>query len=97
MKIVNQSDIDATWRCYEEWDLLAEKTVSANGGKFSYDPPNASGQYNVNFWIGGDPTAHNPKAVNVPAGEIVVLGGSKGKYQVYVGSYPATSEGYQVG
>jgi hypothetical protein len=83
MQIVNQSDIDATWRCYDEkWALLAENTVSANGGKAFYDPPNASGQYRVNFWIGGNPGGtNNPPWVNVPAGGGRNLAGIQGRIQ----------------
>jgi hypothetical protein len=92
MLIVNQSDVDATWRCYDQkwvWIGGYYNTISANGGKSFYDPPDASGQYTVVFGVPGR-QANFPDTVGsgrgkVPAGETVFLMGSKGAYQVMVG------------
>ena len=44
MDIVNKSDTDASWFCYNsynsaKWVALGSGDLSANGGSFSYQPP----------------------------------------------------------
>ena len=61
MNIVNEANVDASWFCYNSDDAaqtfaLASGDLSANGGKFSYDPPkNATGRYHVKFTVKGVP------------------------------------------
>jgi hypothetical protein len=53
MEIINESDVDAAWFCYNSNDTLraiplTEGNVGANGGRASYNPPNnATGAYQV--------------------------------------------------
>jgi hypothetical protein len=53
MEIINESDEDATWFCYNSDDqvrriAMKQGDLSANGGKASYNPPNnATGVYYV--------------------------------------------------
>jgi hypothetical protein len=55
MDIVNKTDIDVSWFCYNSYDgfegiALASGDLSANGGGYAYQPPNnATGLYFVRF------------------------------------------------
>jgi len=57
MQIVNESDRDMTWWCYNSNDAVREFTltggkgdISANGGRASFNPPsNETGFYYVQF------------------------------------------------
>jgi hypothetical protein len=59
MEIVNESDQEVTWWCYNSddqvrWVAMKEGNLAANGGKTSYDPPsNATGAYYVKFTVKG--------------------------------------------
>jgi hypothetical protein len=87
MLIVNESNTDASWFCYNSNDrdraiALASGDLSANGGSFTYDPPeNATGKYYVQFTVKG--------GIGGPGGRVfggdaltargkIVLRGSKG-------------------
>ena len=59
MLIVNNSDTDVTWWCYNSDDgvqaiTLKQGDLSANGGRVSYDPPNnTTGKYKLKITVPG--------------------------------------------
>jgi hypothetical protein len=96
MRFFNQSDVDATWRCYYEKSAVIDGygNISANGGTSSFDPPDASGRYTVVFDVPSKEAKGLPRTLSsghnkVSADEVVSLMGSKGAYEVVVG------QGYQ--
>ncbi len=99
MNIVNHSDIDVTWRCYDapafQDQRLIAKGKLAPGERYSFEPHKVdSGSYSVWLHDAGDKVLGIGDAT---ASETVVLKGAKGAYQAYFGRYPAETEGYQAG
>jgi hypothetical protein len=98
MEIINESDQDATWWCYNSDDtvqLVAMKSadVPANGGRSSYDPPqNATGKYYVLITVKGGGGTMYPGPVGsgtlghatVPRNGTILVEGSCG-YEVVRG------------
>lgn len=65
MQIMNESDRDVTWWCYNSDDWLREHTSSggrgdlAKGGRASFNPPsNETGYYYVQFTLKGGHLPH---------------------------------------
>ncbi|MGH6920040.1 MAG: hypothetical protein ACREJ0_20315 [Geminicoccaceae bacterium] len=113
MLIVNDSDTDASWFCYNSDDgiraiALASGDLSAKGGRFSYSPPNnRTGEYTVEFTRKGG-AGHRPdepssdyffgRAWSVgQSGQTVRLTGSLGNHGVSVSKGEATGTGYPIG
>ncbi|MGH6919901.1 MAG: hypothetical protein ACREJ0_19615 [Geminicoccaceae bacterium] len=96
MEIVNDSDQDVTWFCYNSNDLfktfhMAAGDVPANGGRISYDPKsNATGQYYMKITVkgGGGGTVFVPSGTlghtTVPRNGAILVKGSC-EYQVVRG------------
>lgn len=69
MEIVNKSDTDASWFCYNsydgaKWVALGSGDLAARGGSFSYQPPkNDSGLYFVRFTHKGGARRRHHQAV----------------------------------
>jgi hypothetical protein len=96
MQIVNESDKDVTWWCYNSNDLIREGTlwegkgnISAGGGRASYNPPsNETGFYYVQFTvIDGHWKPSNQwtyaRCPRVPGDETLIFKGSC-RYEVIV-------------
>src|SRR5262245_21164077 len=84
MEIVNKSDIDVSWFCYNsyddvKWIALGSGDLSAKGGSLSYQPPkNSTGNYYVRFTRKGGGTE---LAGCYTQGQPVSLVGAGGQYQ----------------
>jgi hypothetical protein len=89
MEIVNKSDSDASWFCYNsydgaKWVALGSGDLAKKGGSFSYQPPkNDSGLYFVRFTHkgGGNELAGG---ITKQSGQAISLIGSGGQYQATV-------------
>jgi hypothetical protein len=68
MEVINESDQEVTWWCYNsddtvQWVAMKEGDLRANGGRTSYDPPsNATGAYYVKITVKavGELTSRGP-------------------------------------
>ena len=99
MNIVNHSDIDVTWRCYDapafQDQRLIAKGKLAPGERYSFEPHKVeSGSYSVWLHDAGEKVLGIGDAT---ASATVVLKGAEGAHQACCGRYPAESEGYQAG
>jgi hypothetical protein len=87
IEIINKSDIDASWFCYNsyddaKWIALGSGDLSANGGSFSYKPPkNSTGNYYIRFTRKGSLTE---LVGRYTLGKSVTLVGTGGQYQAQV-------------
>jgi hypothetical protein len=89
VEIVNKSDTDASWFCYNsndgaKWIALGSGDLSAKSGSFSYQPPkNDSGLYFVRFTHkgGGNELAGG---TTKQSGQAISLNGAAGQYQASV-------------
>ncbi|MGH6913418.1 MAG: hypothetical protein ACREH3_06890 [Geminicoccales bacterium] len=110
IEIINESDCDVTWWCFNSNDFAEEVPhkkgdLKAKGGRISYGPPsNATGAYTVLITdLGGHATYRDwaPSATailgraKVPSGGTIIFRGSCG-YEV-VGTGTAAGQGYQIG
>lgn len=85
MEIVNRSDKNVSWFCYNsndvaKWIALASGDLSSNGGSKSYDPPdNATSLYFVRFTEqgGGNELAGGTTKKSAQA---ITLLGTNGQY-----------------
>jgi hypothetical protein len=96
MQIVNESNTEASWFCYNSDDAakmvaLASGDLKANGDSFSYNPPqNTTGRYYVEFTVKGGgslgPALLPAKAIfggaEVTASGTIVMRGSSKPYQI---------------
>ena len=84
IEIVNKSDTDMSWFCFNsyddaKWIALGSGDLSANGGSFTYQPPrNSTGNYYVRFTSKGGGAE---LAGCYTQGQVVTLVGSGGQYK----------------
>ena len=109
MLIVNNSDTDVTWWCYNSDDgvqaiTLKQGDLSANGGRVSYDPPNnTTGKYKLKITVpgGGGYYVPGPRPSGtlgdalVGRGDTVTFMGSCG-YEVALVGGPGTGGGIDI-
>jgi hypothetical protein len=110
IEIVNESDMDVTWWCFNSDDFMQEiphkQEDLKKGGRASYSPPgNATGAYKVLItsrgghatyrWWAPDQSAVEGRAGDVPPGATIVFRGSC-EYDV-TGTGTAAGVGYPIG
>ena len=89
MEIVNKSDTDTSWYCYNsddavKWVALGSGELSAKGGSFSYQPPkNGTGLYFVRFTHKGGGT-ELAGGITRQSGQAISLVGTGGQYHAQV-------------
>ena len=91
MNIVNESNMDASWWCYNSNDashiIELKYGMIKSGGSASYDPPsNGTGRYYVRFnkEPGGGTSKGRLGSGELPASGTIVLKGSDYPYTVEV-------------
>ncbi len=89
MDIINKSDIDTSWFCYNsndvfKWVALGSGDLSANGGSFSYQPPNNETMlYFIRFTYKGG-GLELAGGITRQSGQTIALVGSNGRYHAEV-------------
>jgi hypothetical protein len=85
----NTTDLEASWFCYNsndvfKWIALGSGNLTANGGSFSYQPPdNSTGLYFVRFTHTGG-GLEVAGGTTKQSGQTIALVGSGGQYNAVV-------------